>query len=403
MKILSIIAQKPSDTGSGVYLKELINSFYGKGIDQEIICATYEDDELHNTDKVRYDNVIFDTKSLPIKIAGMSDVMPYPTIKYSDLARDSYKLKLWKEAFLKEFEEVYKRFKPNIIICHHLYLLTALVVSNYYDSGFSKMKATRIYGICHNTDLRQYRQTDLERDFIKSNIKKLDKVFAPSAEHAKIASEIYDIPFDDIKVIGIGYNDKIFYDMGLRDTIDSYKKILYVGKVSKKKGVLSLIKAVNKLEDSDISLDIVGGAGNQEEYAEIIVESKKSKSTINFRGAMSQVDLSKEYNTHDTFVLPSFSEGIPIVPIEALATGAKVVVSNLPGVKEFYQSHISGAKMCFVDLPKLSNVDDASSEELALYEDRLSKALKDCIEDKKRYKVKVKDISWENIATSILN
>ena len=103
MKILSIIAQKPSDTGSGVYLKELINSFHGKGIDQEIICATYEDDELNNTDKVRYDNVVFDTKSLPIKIAGMSDVMPYPTIKYSDLARDSYKLKLWKEAFLKEY------------------------------------------------------------------------------------------------------------------------------------------------------------------------------------------------------------------------------------------------------------------------------------------------------------
>lgn len=413
MKILSIIAQKPSSTGSGIYLSELVKCFKKMGHEQEIICATYENELTESNVKPNavklcepvYNRVVFNTKDLPIKIAGMSDVMPYETIKYSDLAQDSKMLAIWENAFREKFTKVIDRFKPDLIICHHLYLLTAMVVD------YVSQKHIKVYGICHNTDLRQYQQTDLKRDFIKENIKKLDKVFAPSAEHRDKLIELFDVDKDKTSVIGIGYNGEIFKNEKLREKLNSNHlptqdkntyKILYVGKIAKKKGVLSLIKAFKKIENNNLQLDLIGGAGDKKEYDEILEECKGSKNQINIIPAMSQTELSREYNSHDLFVLPSFSEGIPIVPLEAMACGCKVVISDLAGVKNFYNSNIKNSSIKYVPLPKLTNVDDTSDEELELFESRLAKSITESIDDKSEYSPELSNLSWEHIANQVL-
>lgn len=179
-------------------------------------------------------------------------------------------------------------------------------------------------------------------------------------------------------------------------------KLLYVGKVAKKKGVLSLIKAINILNDEGIILDIIGGAGDKIEYEEILAESKKSKSRINFLKPMTQVELTKEYNKHSIFILPSFSEGIPMVPLEAMACGCKVVISDLPGVKDFYNANVGNASIKYVALPKLSNVDDASVSELEAFENRLAKSIRESINDENTYSPRLVNISWDSIANKIL-
>ena len=90
MKVLSIIAQKPSSTGSGVYLTELVKCFKDFGANQEIICGVYNEDKIVDEEGIKFNKVIFNTKELPIKIAGMSDVMPYESIKYSDFIDDCH-------------------------------------------------------------------------------------------------------------------------------------------------------------------------------------------------------------------------------------------------------------------------------------------------------------------------
>ena len=44
MRILSILAQKPSSTGSGVYLMELVRQFSLQGQEQAVIAGVYEED-----------------------------------------------------------------------------------------------------------------------------------------------------------------------------------------------------------------------------------------------------------------------------------------------------------------------------------------------------------------------
>ena len=402
MKILSIIAQKANSTGSGVYLSEIVRCLQKNGYEQEVICASYENDkeEVKNNILIKYNKVFFDTQKLPMKIAGMSDVMPYESIKYSDLAKNEALLYKWETAFSDTYVDVINRFKPDLIICHHLYLLTAMVV-NYVKENNIKC---RIYGICHNTDLRQYQKTDLKRSFIKENIKKLDRIFAPSEEHKKKIVELYNIEECKIEVIGIGYNKDIFYmDDSLKNKKYKVHKLLYVGKVAKKKGVLSLVKSLQLVNHKDIVLDIIGGAGDKKEYDEILDEVKKIDCKINIIGSMNQIELAKQYNMHDIFILPSFSEGIPMVPIEAMACGCKLVISNLPCVKNFYDKNIKDATIKYVKLPSLSNVDDANDIELALYEERLAKAIDECIDDKRMHLPKLQNLSWENIVESIIS
>lgn len=157
MKILSIIAQKPNSTGSGVYLTELVNCFNKLGHEQEVICAVYENDTAeNNTNSLgasyaspRYNYIVFNTASLPIKIAGMSDVMPYESLRYSELAKDEKALKLWEVAFENKIIEVLNRFKSDLIIYHHLYLLTSIVVNICKDDCIIKVDTSSVGGRYH--------------------------------------------------------------------------------------------------------------------------------------------------------------------------------------------------------------------------------------------------------------
>ena len=46
MKILSVTAQKPDSTGSGIYLTELVRGFKKKGITQSVIAGVTKADQV---------------------------------------------------------------------------------------------------------------------------------------------------------------------------------------------------------------------------------------------------------------------------------------------------------------------------------------------------------------------
>lgn len=399
MKILSIIAQKPMATGSGVYLHEIVNCIHNYGHEQRVICALNDNEDISDVFNfdIKIEPVVFNTKNLPFDIAGMSDSMPYSSTKYSDLLNDENNKKIWEDAFINKVKEVIADFSPDLIICHHLFYLTSIVRDLFPN--------IKIYGICHGTDIRQMKKDNIRSDiktFIKQNIQKLDKIFALTYEQEIMIEETYDIPSTKIEAIGIGYNNKIFINHNI--SLNKKKnKILFVGKISKSKGVLELIKAINLLSDNNITLDLVGGKGIEEEYKEIMTESKKKNMNINFLGVISEEQLVNEYNSHELFVLPSHYEGLALAPIEAMACGAKVVISDLPGIRPFYEKHIQNAYIDYVKTPTFDNVDVLSNEKSDEFSMRLATAIKKAISDNDTYIPDTSSISWDNIANKIIN
>ena len=154
--------------------------------------------------------------------------MPYPSTRYRDMTPKMEAA--FKDSFLKQLDEAVRDLNPDLILCHHLFLLTAIVREHFPDR--------KVFGFCHNTDLRQLQKTDLEREYITGQIRRLDRIFALHAEQKRTSQDIYDVPKEKIQVIGMGYNSHIFKNESLRVN-DGVTRIAFAGKISVKKGTAS--------------------------------------------------------------------------------------------------------------------------------------------------------------------
>ena len=96
-------------------------------------------------------------------------------------------------------------------------------------------------------------------------------------------------------------------------------KLLYVGRIRIEKGIYSLANLIKNKKD--ISLTIVGA--EKETSHNINQSNVKILPTQN-----NKLKLIKHYDDHNIFILPSFTEGHPMVLLEALARRRPVVIFN---------------------------------------------------------------------------
>jgi len=96
-------------------------------------------------------------------------------------------------------------------------------------------------------------------------------------------------------------------------------KLLYVGRIRIEKGIYSLANLIKNKRD--ILLTIVG--------AEKEVSYRINQSNIKiFPTQNNKLKLIKYYDDHNIFILPSFTEGHPMVLLEALARRRPVIIFN---------------------------------------------------------------------------
>ena len=114
------------------------------------------------------------------------------------------------------------------------------------------------------------------------------------------------------------------------------KEVVFVGRLSKEKGVDTLCKAFTNI--SDVTLTIIGdgplGTKLEEQYA--------SKS-INFLGFQPWEVISEKLGQAAFMVIPSeWYENNPLTVIEALALGTPVLGAAIGGIPELIVGHING-------------------------------------------------------------
>lgn len=382
MKILNMIAQKPYATGSGIYMTELIKAFDKLGHEQAVLygrnlLGQYHQEEAALWQELRIGHhhrypVEFNSQRLPFDIFGMSDAMPYRSLRYRDMTLAQSQA--YEAEFIRVMGQAVAEFQPDLVLGHHLYLATALFAENFPD--------IKLWGICHGTDLRQLETNPKQRDRVLSSLQKLDKAFALQEEQAEEIQSLFGLSPESIKVVGNGFNGDIFHIKESRRTRDCCQRdwqkdpvrLVYAGKIAKSKGLLSLIRAVDQIEESLI-LDLVGGFGAPDEFEEIQSLAEASKHDIRFLGHLNQVELAECFNHSDLFVLPSYYEGLGLVCIEAAACGLPVVVSKTSGIEEFVADKIQQNHFVFIDLPAMEGKDQPLEAELPAFEKRLAEGI----------------------------
>ncbi|MCL2258141.1 MAG: glycosyltransferase family 4 protein [Candidatus Bathyarchaeota archaeon] len=144
----------------------------------------------------------------------------------------------------------------------------------------------------------------------------------------------YGLSYKKIKVIHNGVNVKKFVPidkkvarqrLSLPDCGTTYA--LWVGSNPHRKGFLTAVKAVEQSRCS--KLLIVGMTG------------RNSGKNV-FLGKLSEQDLITAYSAADILVFPTVYEGFPMVPMEALACGLPVLVSEASNMGEIIQEGTHG-------------------------------------------------------------
>lgn len=392
MKILHVIAQLPSRTGSGVYFSNMVEEFKKYGYDQKVIFGNQDNFPWDILDEDHIYSINFKTESLPFPIVGMSDVMPYENTKYSDMTEDMFKL--WTDGFRQRLEEVKKDFKPDLIFGHHLWILTSILREVFPD--------TKIIGLCHNTDLRQARMNPKIKESYVKNIDKLDYIFSASEEQKKEIVEIYGADIKKIVAVGGGFNQNIFYASDKVKNRDKIK-LVFCAKIDPSKGIYELIEVYKSLNLSDISLDIIG-APNEENKTR--VESMiKDDPSIRMYNVKDQLALGDELREKDIFIMPSYYEGLGLMAIESLACGLYVVTSEIEALMTLLGDRVRDSGVIkYTPLPNIYDTDKPLTEELPKFKEDLKLNILDQIDKVRRglafpeeIREEIKSHSWEGL------
>ena len=198
----------------------------------------------------------------------------------------------------------------------------------------------KLFLMFHGYDLREciknpsinYLNFAKQADFVQSICNYNTNILLKSViDRMKLVSHNVGI---DIKKIRI----KSFKTKSNRKVI-----ILSVGRLVWEKGYYDAIYVVEHLVKSgyDIHYHIIGGGYEEDELREL-VKKKKLESFIEFHGPASQNKINSFMLDSDIFFLPSIQEATPLVLMEALYVGLKIVATNVGGVAEILNNKIYG-------------------------------------------------------------
>lgn len=112
------------------------------------------------------------------------------------------------------------------------------------------------------------------------------------------------------------------------------KYILAVSSIDPRKNFAALLQAFSMLEDTDLKLYIIGGQNRIYSTSVEQLSAHIPSEKIKWLGRVTDAELKHYYHHALCFVYPSLYEGFGIPPLEAMATGVPVVVSDIPPIRE---------------------------------------------------------------------
>lgn len=129
--------------------------------------------------------------------------------------------------------------------------------------------------------------------------------------------------------------------------------VLYVGRINTRKNVPSLINAFAMIDD-DIKLVLVGNKEWKTDAIDPLISELKLIEKIVQTGPLFGDELAKVYALSTVFCFPSFEESFGLPPLEAMASGVPVVVSNTSSLPE-----VCGNAAIYVDANEPKDIANA--------------------------------------------
>jgi len=274
----------------------------------------------------------------------------------------------------------------------------------YHETSLDPIPSIGARSVCNVYDLAVMRFPELfTNDFAKNvtpnilrNILVSERVIVNTSFIRDEAIEILNIPPEKIDVIPLATAECYGEAKDTSKVPGEVRKItrrnylLYVGTVEPRKNLKTLIRAYKDVRAKfDVALVIAGGLGWL--YDDIVSYPEKlgiGKDVV-FTNYVNGGTLRALYQFASVFVYPSLYEGFGIPPLEAMACGVPVIVSDIPPHRE-----VSGDAAIFFD--------PADHEALA---DAIARVLPDAslrADLKEKGISKASEYSWQKVAAETI-
>ena len=120
-------------------------------------------------------------------------------------------------------------------------------------------------------------------------------------------------------------------------------RLLCVGRLTPAKCQVLLVQACARLRDAGVAFHLtLVGAGPDRGRVERALAELGMQDLITLTGALNQNQVREQFAQADIFVLPSLAEGIPVVLMEAMASGVPCVTTPVNGIPELIEHERTG-------------------------------------------------------------
>lgn len=214
-----------------------------------------------------------------------------------------------------------------------------------YPDGWAAVKLAHRHGIpavvkLHGSDVLVQSKIRACRSRLCECLKDADAVIAVSQDLADKAIELGASP-DRVKTVYDGVNRDIFHP---GDRLEARRSLglaaeerilLFVGNLVHVKGIDVLLDACKRLSDGGEEFRChLAGDGPLRAELQNRVDALGLERVVRFIGPVRHSDLANWYRAANVFVLPSRSEGVPCVLLEAAACQTPFVASRVGGIPE---------------------------------------------------------------------
>jgi glycosyltransferase involved in cell wall biosynthesis len=221
----------------------------------------------------------------------------------------------------------------------------------YWEPNFipqPQIRARRIVATVHDFSFRLHprwhprERREYFRRHFETSLRRAERVITGS-EYTR--GEILDaLPFVDgkVRVIPHGVDHSLYREHSREETEPFVRRLklpesflLYVGSIEPRKNLLGLLQAYHRLprplkEAHPLILAGFGGWENRE----IMEWIDKERRSVRYLGYLSDRDLARLYSLATLFLYPSLYEGFGLPPLEAMACGTAVAVSDTASLPE---------------------------------------------------------------------
>jgi glycosyltransferase involved in cell wall biosynthesis len=196
-----------------------------------------------------------------------------------------------------------------------------------------------------------------------------DQVYSVSQSIAKIAADERICRAERLRVLGNGSIGGV--DARARFSPDRYanervvlrrrlgipddaRVVGYVGRIVRDKGVEQLVAAWADIREKlvDAYLVLVGDVEEQDPISGETWSTLRDDARVRLIGSV--LDTPPYYSIMDVVALPSFREGLPVVPLEAAAMALPVVATRIPGCIDAIMDGETGTLVPVGDVTALS-------------------------------------------------